>query len=40
MEGKQCLATGLDLYDVAGGIRATLIELQREVGMTRLTTAR
>ncbi|TVV75300.1 hypothetical protein FOY91_07580 [Sphingomonas solaris] len=33
MDGRQCLSSALDLYDVAGGIRGAMIELQREVGM-------
>ena len=30
MTGGQCLGSLADLYDVAGQIRATLMELQRE----------
>ena len=31
MTGAQCLGSLVALYDVAGQIRATLIELQRQV---------
>ncbi len=34
-QGSQCLWSQQELYDVAGGIRATLIELQREVRLLR-----
>jgi hypothetical protein len=31
MDGEQCLTGSLELYDVAGGIRNTLIALQAQV---------
>jgi hypothetical protein len=33
MTGADCTLSILDLYDVAGSIRATLIELQKQVRM-------
>ena len=31
ISGEQCLNSGAEIYDVAGGIRATLIDLQEAV---------
>jgi hypothetical protein len=35
--GKECLASQIDLYDVAGQIRAKFIALQNQVRLTQQT---